>query len=147
MKKKPLPRACCRCSHCATTVKSSLSMPETHRLIIPHAHLADKIISSAKGRARQMNLGASHASGDILIFLHADTYSARQRLATDRTTSRRQAMGPLRHSIKRRSFHVKSNRLDDEPPLPPDRHCHRRPSDFCYAGSVCSGRANTLKSP
>jgi len=36
--------------------------------------LADKIISSEKGRARQMNLGASHASGDILIFLHADTF-------------------------------------------------------------------------
>jgi len=36
--------------------------------------LADKIISSAKGRARQMNIGASHASGEILIFLHADTY-------------------------------------------------------------------------
>ncbi len=40
----------------------------------PHAHLADQIISSAKGRARQMNIGANHASGDILIFLHADTY-------------------------------------------------------------------------
>ncbi|MCK9395668.1 MAG: TIGR04283 family arsenosugar biosynthesis glycosyltransferase [Methylobacter sp.] len=40
----------------------------------PHAHLADKIISSAKGRARQMNLGASHASGNTLIFLHADTF-------------------------------------------------------------------------
>jgi len=39
----------------------------------PHAHLADKIIISAKGRARQMNLGASHARGDVLIFLHADT--------------------------------------------------------------------------
>jgi rSAM/selenodomain-associated transferase 2 len=39
----------------------------------PHAHLADKIITSAKGRARQMNLGASHAGGDVLIFLHADT--------------------------------------------------------------------------
>jgi rSAM/selenodomain-associated transferase 2 len=40
----------------------------------PHAHLADKIISSKKGRARQMNLGASHAGGDVLIFLHADTF-------------------------------------------------------------------------
>ncbi|PPK77632.1 rSAM/selenodomain-associated transferase 2 [Methylobacter tundripaludum] len=39
----------------------------------PHAHLADKIINSAKGRALQMNIGASHATGDILIFLHADT--------------------------------------------------------------------------
>lgn len=40
----------------------------------PHTHLADQIISSAKGRARQMNTGADHALGDILIFLHADTY-------------------------------------------------------------------------
>lgn len=31
-----------------------------------------KIIKSAKGRARQMNKGASQANGDILIFLHAD---------------------------------------------------------------------------
>lgn len=37
------------------------------------SHLADKILSSTKGRAKQMNLGASHASGDLLIFLHADT--------------------------------------------------------------------------
>ncbi len=29
--------------------------------------------SCQAGRARQMNLGAAHASGDILIFLHADT--------------------------------------------------------------------------
>ncbi|TAN68210.1 MAG: glycosyltransferase [Methylobacter sp.] len=39
----------------------------------PHTCLADQIISSEKGRARQMNIGASHANGDILIFLHADT--------------------------------------------------------------------------
>lgn len=39
----------------------------------PHAHLADKIINSAKGRARQMNIGANHANGAILLFLHADT--------------------------------------------------------------------------
>lgn len=39
----------------------------------PNADLADNIISSAKGRARQMNAGANHASGDVLIFLHADT--------------------------------------------------------------------------
>lgn len=35
--------------------------------------LADKVIISAKGRARQMNNGARHAKGDVLIFLHADT--------------------------------------------------------------------------
>lgn len=31
-------------------------------------------LSSPQGRARQMNAGAAAASGDILIFLHADTY-------------------------------------------------------------------------
>lgn len=32
-----------------------------------------KVISSAPGRARQMNAGAAAASGDKLLFLHADT--------------------------------------------------------------------------
>jgi rSAM/selenodomain-associated transferase 2 len=31
------------------------------------------LLSSAKGRAKQMNLGAKHATGDILYFLHADS--------------------------------------------------------------------------
>lgn len=31
------------------------------------------VISSRKGRARQMNAGASEAKGDVLLFLHADT--------------------------------------------------------------------------
>ncbi len=35
--------------------------------------LADQVISSERGRAYQMNRGAAHASGDILLFLHADT--------------------------------------------------------------------------
>lgn len=32
-----------------------------------------RVISSPKGRARQMNTGAREAKGDILYFLHADT--------------------------------------------------------------------------
>lgn len=32
-----------------------------------------KIVSTAAGRARQMNAGAALATGDILLFLHADT--------------------------------------------------------------------------
>jgi rSAM/selenodomain-associated transferase 2 len=31
------------------------------------------VITGAPGRARQMNIGAQQASGDILLFLHADT--------------------------------------------------------------------------
>lgn len=32
------------------------------------------LLNSKKGRAKQMNLGAKNASGDILYFLHADTF-------------------------------------------------------------------------
>lgn len=32
------------------------------------------LITSKKGRATQMNLGAIHATGDILYFLHADSF-------------------------------------------------------------------------
>jgi len=35
---------------------------------------ADRVVRSPKGRARQMNLGAKLATGDVLIFLHADTF-------------------------------------------------------------------------
>jgi len=33
-----------------------------------------KVIHSEKGRAKQLNAGAKHSSGDILYFLHADTF-------------------------------------------------------------------------
>lgn len=35
--------------------------------------LADRVVRSEKGRAAQMNAGASVAKGDVLLFLHADT--------------------------------------------------------------------------
>jgi rSAM/selenodomain-associated transferase 2 len=38
------------------------------------SELADIAIPSARGRALQMNAGARHASGDVLLFLHADTH-------------------------------------------------------------------------
>lgn len=37
------------------------------------APLADRVISSRRGRAVQQNAGAAAASGDVLLFLHADT--------------------------------------------------------------------------
>jgi hypothetical protein len=41
-------------------------------IAIATAHEA-KVISSSRGRAQQMNAGAAIATGDILLFLHADT--------------------------------------------------------------------------
>lgn len=35
--------------------------------------LVDRVLSSAKGRAQQMNAGASQSKFDLLLFLHADT--------------------------------------------------------------------------
>lgn len=37
------------------------------------AQYADRVLSTARGRALQMNTAAQHATGSVLIFLHADT--------------------------------------------------------------------------
>lgn len=37
------------------------------------APLVDLVLQAKTGRGRQMNVGASHATGDVLLFLHADT--------------------------------------------------------------------------
>jgi rSAM/selenodomain-associated transferase 2 len=36
------------------------------------AAAADRLLHGPPGRAAQMNLGAAHATGDVLLFLHAD---------------------------------------------------------------------------
>jgi rSAM/selenodomain-associated transferase 2 len=37
------------------------------------AGLCDRVVSASRGRASQMNAGARAATGDMLLFLHADT--------------------------------------------------------------------------
>ncbi len=54
------------------------STDNTLKLALP---LADKVISSDKGRARQMNAGANIATAQTLIFLHADTFLPNNALA------------------------------------------------------------------
>ena len=46
------------------------SRDRTIELARPHA---DQMIAAPRGRASQMNAGAAAASGDVLLFLHADT--------------------------------------------------------------------------
>lgn len=46
------------------------SSDETAALAAP---AADRVISASRGRARQMNAGAGVATGEALVFLHADT--------------------------------------------------------------------------
>jgi rSAM/selenodomain-associated transferase 2 len=49
-------------------------------------------IHCQQGRGRQMNEGAAHATGDILVFLHADTFLPRNALNLIRTTLQNQLM-------------------------------------------------------
>jgi len=51
------------------------------------APLADRALAATRGRAAQMNAGAAVASGDVLLFLHADT-----RLPPDADTTVAQAL-------------------------------------------------------
>jgi rSAM/selenodomain-associated transferase 2 len=46
------------------------SRDDTPRVAAP---LADQVLESPRGRARQMNRGAAAATGQVLLFLHADT--------------------------------------------------------------------------
>ena len=38
-----------------------------------------KVVAGARGRSKQMNDGAAAASGDVVLFLHADTTVAERR--------------------------------------------------------------------
>jgi rSAM/selenodomain-associated transferase 2 len=55
---------------CEVIVVDGGSADRTRELAAP---LCDRLLSSVRGRAEQMNTGARHASGDALLFLHADT--------------------------------------------------------------------------
>lgn len=65
-----------------TIVVDGGSTDDTVRTARPHAD----VLSAPRGRARQMNAGARHARGDVLLFLHADTLLPDGALALVRRT-------------------------------------------------------------
>jgi len=84
------------------------SYDNTVELVRPYA---DKILASDKGRARQMNHGANQATGEILLFLHADTELPEHALTLiEQNISSRQVWG--RFNIELRSeFLVPTRRV------------------------------------
>ena len=54
---------------CELLIVDGGSTDRTTRIARPYA----RVITSPRGRATQMNAGAAVATGDVLIFLHADT--------------------------------------------------------------------------
>ncbi|CAG7857572.1 hypothetical protein MCAMS1_02446 [biofilm metagenome] len=59
-----------RAAGCEIIIGDGGSMDKTRELALP---MVNKWINSEKGRAIQMNAAANHATGEMLIFLHADT--------------------------------------------------------------------------
>ncbi|MCP5425952.1 MAG: TIGR04283 family arsenosugar biosynthesis glycosyltransferase [Gammaproteobacteria bacterium] len=59
-----------RCRECEVLVVDGGSHDASREIAMP---LADRVLTSAKGRAEQMNTGAREAGGDILWFLHSDS--------------------------------------------------------------------------
>jgi len=57
--------------NCEIILVDGGSLDDTQKLAQP---LVDKLISTEKGRAIQMNAGAENATGEVIIFLHADTF-------------------------------------------------------------------------
>jgi rSAM/selenodomain-associated transferase 2 len=63
-------RSCREAGECEVIVADGGSRDGTVEVA---RRLADRLVVSAPGRARQMNAGAGAARGDVLLFLHADT--------------------------------------------------------------------------
>jgi len=67
---------------CLAATLAGLRRQRPHQIIVVdggsrdatcrEAAAADLLVHSAPGRAQQMNQGAAHATGDVLLFLHAD---------------------------------------------------------------------------
>jgi rSAM/selenodomain-associated transferase 2 len=73
--------------------------------------LADKVLMSEKGRAKQMNLGAENASGKTLLFLHGDTLLPIDDVSTDELfpfikQTKKWGFYPVRLSGKRVFFRI-----------------------------------------
>ena len=92
--------------------------------------LADRVIAAPRGRAAQMNAGAAAATGDVLLFLHADTRLPENadRLVRDGLARSGRAWGRFDVRFDGGGLLV-PDRHHDEHALAADRHRHRRPGD------------------
>lgn len=73
------------------------------------ARTADLVLSGPRGRAAQMNLGAAHAIGDVLLFLHADCWLEAGALAeAGRSLSSRSAAGCFTMRVEAPGWYYRS---------------------------------------
>jgi len=62
--------------------------------------LADQVLISDRGRARQLNAGAVHARGRVLLFLHADTRLPAEAIAAVRAATDTDALAWGRFDVR-----------------------------------------------
>ena len=94
-----------RSPSCARSAsRSSSSTAAASDATVQRARLrADHVLSAPRGRALQMNAGAAKATGDVLLFLHADTRlpAEAERLVLDGLARSDTRLGPLRRHHRR----------------------------------------------
>src|SRR5436309_2404111 len=85
---------------CIEETVRSLRHERPHEILVVDGGSTD----STRGRAAQMNYGAGHASGDVLLFLHADCTLEPGALASVRKALRRPRViaGCFRMGVKAR---------------------------------------------
>ncbi|MDH3948421.1 MAG: TIGR04283 family arsenosugar biosynthesis glycosyltransferase, partial [Gammaproteobacteria bacterium] len=66
-----------------------------------------QLFTAATGRASQMNAGAQHASGDWLLFLHADTLLPRNALLSIEQLSPEHQAGGFKHRFSGHAWNLR----------------------------------------
>ena len=119
---------------CEVVVVDGGSRDKTLALASP---LADHVLTAPRGRAAQMNAGASVAHGDIFLFLHADTKlpASADALIRDGLAQSGRIWGRFDVRFDQARDHAVDRRYD-EPALAADRNRDWRPGDLCDPGSV-----------
>jgi glycosyltransferase involved in cell wall biosynthesis len=116
----------------------------TPALAIP---LADRVISAPRNRGAAMNAGAALASGDVFLFLHADTILPANAdrliaaaLAPGAASSSSRLWGRFDLRIAGQHRFLANRRPNDQLALAAHRNRHRRSGDLCGAESISRRR-------
>ena len=110
----------------------------TARIARPHA---DVVLTAARGRATQMNAGAEIATGDVLLFLHADTRLPAGAADTIVAAVAGPASEPVANRATDASVNPPSNAAESPAAEPDGRRCDRT------AGRRSPRAVGTLRRP
>lgn len=110
----------------ANTLEQFLNQKIAHEIIVidggshdttceiaKNSQVVTQLLHANKGRANQMNAGAKNASGDWLLFLHADTKMPAQALSKIENLNHKVQAGGFRHRFSGQTWGLKIISLID----------------------------------